>query len=417
MKKTLIMLCAAAMLLTACHKTDEAEPENGTAARTVLIYVAGDNNLSGKEGGLNFFRYDMKQIMEGTRDLSTVNKVVLFVDCYDSRPYFLQVEKGDTLRLRTMDREMKSSDPETLHEAMSYAVEHFPAESYGLVLWGHADGWITRSANGGPRRAYGKDDTGGVTWMEIPDMARTLASLPKLKFIFADCCAFLCVENAYELRQCADYIIGSPAEIPGEGAPYQNVVPAMFGAGDDFYKSVIDFYAAQASDGYKVPLAAVKCSEMDNLAQATATTLATIAGDIAPDDDGCRYPDVKGLIFYYDHTQFDMQDFMLRYASDDQYAEWKRAFDKAVPYHTYASVWMANHVMYSSKYVFSDFNPEERRMGTMGMFVPQRESDAVWWDSRYVVNLGVINTSVGKLNSSIKNMQWYGAAHLSDLGW
>ena len=412
MKHTLIALTASALLLTACHKSEPVEPE--TIARTVLVYVAGDNNLSGSDGGPNYFKLDVKQMMEGSLHLSTNQKLILFVDCYRGHPYFLQVENGDTLRLKTIEKEMKSSDPETLLQAMRYVTDNFAADSYGLVLWGHADGWITRSG-GGPRRAYGMDDTGGRTWMNIPDMAQALSSLPRLKFIFADCCAFLCVENVYELRQAADYIIGSPAEIPGEGAPYHSVVPAMFGSDDDFYKEMVDAYFAQEAQGWKVPLAVVKSSEMDQLAQATATTLATIALDIEPDADGCRYPDVEGLIFYFDHTQYDMQDFMLRHASAGQYAEWKKAFDKAVPYHTFAPVWVANHVLYKSNgEEFADFTPTTERMGSIGMFVPQRERDAVWWDSRYLINLG---TTMTELNSNIKSMQWYAAARLADLGW
>ena len=36
------------------------------------------------------------------------------------------------------------------------------------------------------------------------------------------------VEVAYELRDCSEYFIGSPTEIPGPGAPYKAVVPEMF---------------------------------------------------------------------------------------------------------------------------------------------------------------------------------------------
>ena len=36
------------------------------------------------------------------------------------------------------------------------------------------------------------------------------------------------VEVVYQLRNRADYFIGSPTEIPGPGAPYEVVVPALF---------------------------------------------------------------------------------------------------------------------------------------------------------------------------------------------
>ena len=52
-------------------------------------------------------------------------------------------------------------------------------------------------------------------------------SMPHLKFIMADCCNFMCLENLYELRDVCDYIIGSPAEIPAQGAPYYDIVPSL----------------------------------------------------------------------------------------------------------------------------------------------------------------------------------------------
>lgn len=428
MKRATLFATFLTLLLTACHKSDSTDAE--TIERTVLVYVAGDNNLTGSSGGTNYFSQDLTQIIEGTKNLAANNKLILFVDCYDSKPYFLQVENGDTLHLYTMEKETKSSDPAMLHTAMKYVTDNFPAKSYGLVLWGHADGWITRgeaataggespsvSASRTPRKAYGVDNTNGRTWMNITDMAETLATLPKLKFIFADCCCFLCVEDAYELRDCTDYIIGSAAEIPGEGAPYQTLVPAMFSRSDNFYQEMIDAYYAQTSGGYKLPMAAVDCSMLDTLANATAVTMATFANDIEPYADGCRYPDTDGLIFYFNHTQFDMQDFFLRYASPEQYAEWKKVFDKAVPYHTFAKVWMASHVAYKSlyeQYEFLEFTPTEERMGGMGMFVPQKDADINWWPSMYIQNLGF---GMSQLNSKVKDMQWYEAARLSDMGW
>ena len=416
MKRT-ILFALATLLFASCCKDEDKEPE--LPDRTVLIYVAGDNNLTGSSGGTNYFTYDLRQIMEGTKNLSTNNNLIMFVDCYDSNPYFVKVERGDTTVLKTMDSEMNSGDPETLYTAMKYAADNFPAKSYGLVLWGHADGWITRgqtTVTRAPRRAYGVDNISGRKWMNIPDMARKLALLPKLKFIFADCCCFMCVEDVYELRNCADYIIGSAAEIPGEGAPYQTVVPALFSKSDSFYKEIVDAYYAQTSYGYKLPMAAVECSMLDSLAQATAVAMSTFAGDIEPYSDGCRYPNTNGLIFYFNHTQFDMQDFVKRYAAPDQYAEWKKVFDKTVPYHTFAEVWMANHILYKGQdqKAFSEFTPTEERMGGLGMFVPQQDSDAGSWTTMYLVNLGF---TMSRLNSEIKKMQWYEAARLADMGW
>ena len=392
--------------------------------RSVLVYVAGDNNLT---ASTDFLIPDVREMMQGTKDMGTNNKLILFIDNNKEKPYFLQVEQGDTLRLKTMDRELNSSDAKTLYEAMKFVIDNYEAESYGLVLWGHADGWIVHenaqpasSASsqslGAPRRAFGVDYTGGRTWMNISNMAKALGNLPRLKFIFADCCCFMCVEDVYELRNCADYIIGSAAEIPGVGAPYHTVVPAMFSQDSTFYEQIVSQYYEQKAGGYDIPLAAVKTSELESLAQATAATMATFVDSIIADDDGCRYPNTDGLIYYYNHTQFDMQDFIMRYACEDQYNEWKRVFNRAVPCHTFSKVWMANHIQYTGhNYTdFTDFTPTGERMGGLGMFVPQKDSDAAEWSWMYRANLGV---TMDYLNNTVKSMEWYKAAHLEDMGW
>jgi len=418
--KRLIFLSLSVLLLLSCHKDENTEPEK--TERTVLVYIAAENNLS------DYLAPDLREIIKGSKEVATNNKLILFVDNYRENPYFLKVERGDTVLLKRMDTELKSSDPEVLYMAMKYAVDNYPADSYGLVLWGHSDGWIFHSATANARmaegetpsadsrRAYGVDYDGRRTYMNIPDMAKALERLPKLKFLFADCCCFMCIEDVYELRNCADYIIGSPAEIPGEGAPYQTIVPALFSTDSTFYKQIIDKYYAQKSNGYDLPLSAVKTSELDNLAQATATTLQSFAADIEPDADGCRYPNMDERIFYYNHTQYDMQDFIRTYASENQYTEWKRAFDKAVPASTYSFVWMANHIIYKSLnyYAFAEFAPTEKSMGSMGMFVPQRDRDAMTWYSGYREQL---DFTMSTFNKQIKSMQWYEAAKLSEMGW
>lgn len=396
---------AAVLLFSACCKDDDkVEPE-----LSVLVYIAGDNNLS------EFVATDLDEIITGSVNLSPEkNHLVAFVDKRNSTPYIMEIAQGEQTIVKTFDEEINSGSKDALNMAMRWMVDNYPAKNYGLVLWGHADGWIIKGSRSiDPTRAYGVDKTAGNSWIDIPQMAQTLSSIPKLKFIFADCCCFQCVESAYELRACADYIIASPAEIPGEGAPYDKVIPALFNHADNFYEGVVNAYYSQHSGGYSLPLSVVKTSELENLAQATKVTLATFVPSL---ENGGRYPAVDNLIYYYDHTQFDMQDFMLRYANVDQYAEWKRAFDKAVIYKKMAPVWMANHVRYkgyTDHNSFMDFTVTEERYGGLGMYVPQQASSITapeYQPSR-------LTFSIDKLNTSIQKMQWYSAAGLNEIGW
>lgn len=415
--KHLLPALAALLLLTACHK-DKHENEEKVATQSVLVYIAGDNSLT------SFTPSDIKQMMEGSKQLTDDNNLLLFIDQRGRAPYLMKVEKGDTLRIHTYPNEMLSSDPATLKAALQWMTSNYKARQYGLVLWGHADGWTVwepssssrqqhdaGSAASRPRQAYGQDNGNTEGWMNISDMATTLESAfpdGPLRFIFADCCCFQCVESAYELRRCAQYIIASPAEIPGEGAPYQTVIPALFSQRDDFYKLAIDAYYEQVSGGYQEPMTAIRTSEMENLAQATRVALAQTFQPLSADDPA--YPDVKGLIYYYDQTLFDMNDFLLRHASSDVYAQWHSAFLAAVTYRTWVDAWMANHVAYLGYYgshLFRDFDITDERYGGVSMFVPQNP-ESVYYDYR---------KNVTRQNARINRMQWYKAAGLDALGW
>ena len=386
----LLLLTTAALLLTACHKHDDEEP---IPARTVLVYMAADNDLSG------FAMYDINEMMTGSKDLTKRDRLVIFVDKPNQLPYMMEVNNGDTIRKKTWEKELKSSNAETLRMALQWTVENYPADSYGLVLWGHADGWtIHNEATSRPERAYGADTTNGTHFMNIPTMAKALGTLPHLLFIFADCCSFQCAESAYELRKVTDYIIASPAEIPGEGAPYHRVVPKLFSRSERFYEGIVDAYAIR----HDVPLSVVKTSMTDSLAQATRSVLEK---SITPGD----YPDVDSLIYYFSHTSFDMNDFMLRHVPTEEYEAWKDVFDKTVVYKAWARLWTARFVPYTdNNYTdFLDFKVTEERQGCVSMFVYQNP-----WN----VDI-VFRSTVSSQNQTISSMEWYEAAGLKNLGW
>ena len=404
MTRHLFLISCVLMLLTACHKDHDGNNEPKINDRVVLVYMAGDNDLNYYISG------DIRQMMEGSEKLAKNQRLIVFVDNYGRQPYMMEVAHGDTIRLMTYNDELKSSDAQVLRQCLLWTMEHYEAKSYGLVLWGHADAWVVKSQPTlapGQRRAYGQDVTGSEGWMEIADMARELESLPhRLSFIFADCCCFQCVESAYELRNVTDYIIASAAEIPGCGAPYHTIVPGLFSNKSTFYEDVVNAYYDQEIDGWKLPLAVVKTSELENLAAATSTIL---QASVTPLVNGEGYPDVDSLIYYYNRAQFDMNDFMLRIADASHYAVWKRAFDAAVPYKLMAPLWVANHIEFSQNgNRFLDFEVTDDRYGGVSMFVAQSVANG--------------KTIVGQrfllqLNNTISSMKWYKAANLDLLGW
>lgn len=270
--------------LASCASDDNETPP--TAQRTVIVYMSGDNSLS------DVAETDISEMLQGASAIPQNCNLVAFVDRNKTgeKPFIIRIKPDselDTLYQYTSD--FYASDPAKFSEVLERVTKLCPAKEYGLILWGHASGWVVESDTIAQRRAYGLDFN---KWMNITQMAGALKDLkdrnvlPKLSYIFADCCNMVTAETGYEFREVTDYLIGSPCEIPGYGAPYQLVVPHLFRSGSDLYKGIIDTYYdyytdfdhlnrsekytwPYMKDGYSVPLSVIDTKYISDLADWT----------------------------------------------------------------------------------------------------------------------------------------------------
>ena len=411
--KKLVFLVIALITCVACEK--EKNEDDSLAERTVLVYMAAENNLGYNEQSEQKYRYANEDLIEIKKGVKTIgnNHLVIYVDkCNDTdaalndpTPYILHFHNGELKDSIPME-ETLTADASILETVARKAFTSWPAKSYALSLWGHGTGWIIKNDSvkyNSRKRAYGSD-TGdntyrstGKYWMNIPSMKLALSRLPHLDYIFADCCNMMCVEVAYELRNVTDYILGSPAEIPAIGAPYQQIVTAMFNQNiSSVYTTIIDQYRYASS----VPLSCIKTSEMENLASATKIVLNTMQNKFVDDEGKQTYPNMTDLIhYYYDYSSrqefYDANDFVLKFADDADYKIWKQALDKAVVYKKIASIWDTNKWWTS---YYNDFEMTDEKFGGVSMYVPtyyQQQTE----------------------NKTIKQMGWYYAAGYSEIGW
>lgn len=387
MKYLLTMFCAI-LVMASCGDDDvvvtgaadqkedtKMPPVPQMADRTVMVYMSAENNLSYDATD------DMREMQAGSKVLPENTNLILFVDQADrsTPPYVKRICKGmeETDKTITFDEDFYACAPNKMLDVLTRMMQRYPARSYGLVLWGHAGGWLiekdtidVNTATSQPRKAYGVD-TGvdlpkmdGNKWINIPTLATVLGNLPhKLHFIFADCCNFQCVETAYELRDVTDYIIGSPAETPTVGAPYDKILPYMFSQKEDFYKGIVDEYNSMIVNSYEqVPMSAVRTDAMENLAEATRPLFGLLFE--------MDRIDTRELIYYRGgrgvKIMTDMNDLMMRNITDTEvYDKWKSAFDEAVTYRAKSACWLTDG------YVTFDFSVTDERYGGVSMFVPQ----------------------------------------------
>ena len=418
--KTMLMsiLTAGTMMsFTACSSEDDVLMETkgnvsldinqyATAERTVLVYLAGKNNLS------KSLQTNLEQMKAGSKRIGN-NTLLAFVrrDIQGEQPWLARISNGelkDSLSLDDMGistSNMQACNPELMEQVLKYAYSHYPANEYGLVLGGHSTGWLIEQEPG-DTRAFGVDNGDGYAysnnskrWINVPTMASVLERVPHLKFIFADCCNFMCLETMYELRNVTDYIIGSPAEIPAEGAPYEQIMPALFEK-NTFCSSIIDIY--HRTQNGKVPLSVVKTSAMDQLASATRYAL-----DMVQEKIGNGYADTQGLIhygysassiqFHQEYNLFyDAGDFFRSQLPESDYQQWKQALDEAVVEKRFAKEW---RTCMTWRYIYSDFEMTEEKYHGVSMYIPQDPSTE--YGKYYARN-----------NEDIKQLKWY-----QSVGW
>ena len=385
MKNILTRICLTAAVLTAltlptsCDKDDNEEQPH---TRTVLIYMSAENSLSPDSEN------DLMEIKEGSKALTDDDQLLVWYDRgrKDELPWLARIVNGelrDSMSIADMlisDKDDYSSNPNVFEKVLSYAFGQYPAtEGYGLTLWGHANGWVKMDSlayKADRSRGYGIDngknssDYDSGPWLNIPTIRRILEKQPHLEFILSDCCNFMCLESIYELRKVTDYVVGSPAEIPDIGAPYDKVVPEMFKR-QNAAQGIMKKYA-ESLQNY-LPLSVAKTEGMLALAEATRTVLAAIYSRL-----DSEYPDMTGLIHYYNDNRsrflpyynflYDAGDFVKKYATEAEYKTWKTVLDRVVVDKAFAKSWTVNKPWHSH---YSDFEMTEERYHGVSMFVPQ----------------------------------------------
>ncbi|MBQ9231982.1 MAG: hypothetical protein IJ190_12530 [Prevotella sp.] len=392
----LVLTCVA------CSSKDDVELRK-PAKRTVMVYVAAENTLSGNA------QSDINEMIQGVKSISKYDNLIVFVDRAGSQesPFIIRLQDNDKHPADTIKKynsDFYSSDPDKMKEVLGWIMSQYPADDYGLVLWGHGNGWVIMNDSVSTQRAIAVDSgdnrvSDNGLWMNIPSLRVALNALPHpFKFIFADCCNMQNIEVAYELKDVTEYYIASPAGIPGEGAPYQTIIPDLFLYDDVqmYTKTCDDYNALTDNENGHLPVTAIRTKDLPSLVIATKTALQTIDPSTVNTD---------GLIYYYsyrvsdpnEHVMYDMKDFLLRHAEPAAYQQWEKALEQSqtIAYKKISTKWQVLGTL-----VF-DFEVTEERFGGVSMFVPLERYE---------------NTLIN-YNEGIKKMAWYHAVGWSELGW
>lgn len=396
------LLLSLTFLCIACGGDDEpTKPANKQPQRTVLVYIVSENTLDKPITPLA--EWDIEEMLDGIKGVDTkINNLLVYLDNYSETVLYriTKDKKGNPIKeiIREYDEQVSTS-PQVMKEVCNTVFTNYPAQSYGLIYWSHGEGW--RPMPLAATRWIGQDKGDGTAdYTNIDELKQVLASVPHLDFLLFDACFMMTVEVAYALRDEADYIIASPTEIPGPGAPYNTIVPAMFNKGKNSAVAVaqayFDTYDAIYNGGIGnkdeewtagVSIGVVQTSALSALAQTTKNVLSNAQNlDLA---------NLKNKLFDYDKRSsydsqkvgyYDMVQLMQALCSESDFATWKTAFDAAMVYYQTTSWNWSGYVgMFSME-------------GTCGL-------------SHY------LPTGNNALNAAYAQTDWYSAAALGDWGW
>ena len=245
MKHRIYILFAMFIAMSSCTK-EEGDPKN---LHTLLVYIGTDNNLSG------FGQEKIDAIAQNFNPQQ--GRIVVFIDNNGEEAQLYEITKNTAGKTVINDYKSYPNANSASKELFSYVItdvlRSFSSDSYGLLVFSHASGWLpqgayTQLSQGRlPNPAYSDDKTksliiDGSSEMEMAEFA---AAIPDgmFDYIVFETCFMAGIEIAYELRHKTKYIFASSAEIvhPGYAPAYPAALSKLLsGALDEFGQRVFD---------------------------------------------------------------------------------------------------------------------------------------------------------------------------------
>lgn len=249
---------------------------------------------------------------------------------------------GEVVRdtLKTWSGDTQLCTEETLRDALSWIGMKFPATGYGMVFSSHASGWLPSGYYSDPEnyetshasysaksrrgvrevfppidpypavKSLGQDKTaaGGVEF-ELKEFADAIPF--HLDYLLIDACLSGCVEVAYALRDKADIVGFSPAEVLAEGFNYVEIASRLLNGEPDpvgVCEEYFAYYDSQTGSNRSATITAVDTRKLDQLANVCKelfekyrTAVRTL--------DGNR---VQGYFRFNRHFFYDLKDILVQ---------------------------------------------------------------------------------------------------------
>lgn len=299
---------------------------NSSRNWTIMVYLAGDNNLD--SAGM----VDLKEMKTvGSSDQIAVLVQFDRVGAKGATTRYC-LKKGTPLAKDAVQTlgETNMGDPKVLEDFVTWGITNYPAEHYLLVLWNHGAGWddanlyqgdvfsgstppisrkqhpvATRGSTAGGRalplaqaragirrssralfsttvaaavkqRGIAFDDQ-AQDFLDNIELKKVLTTIKKklkrkIDILGMDACLMSMLEVNYQMRDLAEFSVGSEETEPGEGWPYDRILKALAAkpgmTPEELSKTIVSQYLASYKASDSVTQSAVKLSAIKPLATA-----------------------------------------------------------------------------------------------------------------------------------------------------
>ncbi len=345
-----ILLLSLFLLSVSCSDSDdENSDEYVSGHRVVFFYFAAENDL------YSFLSDDIDEILSASKCLGDDDRLVIFVDDL-GKPRIYEVDNTvvcDDLNSLTpvhiFAGEFNSCGFDGVCKVFDFFRSNYHADSYGLVMCSHGTGWLPSTYDGDKVSSASKRKTFGVdngknyslrigNQLDITDLASAINLLPHLDFLMFDACYMQCAEVLYELKDNVDVIISSCAEIPGDGAPYSDIMQYMFSDTVDADNIVNKYYEKSygwISDDDKlcgVVLSAVYTDGFDSLYIVTKNLYERYQSVLADVDlsDVSQYADGHIKTFGFNVHFYDLRDLFRHILPTTEFVRWNDCLNRVI---------------------------------------------------------------------------------------
>jgi hypothetical protein len=273
-----------------------AQAATNKAKWTVMVYMA-----AGDDAGLDAYAVSDLQEMERAGVGPDINLVVQMDRFWPGLGQRYRISRDGTELVegnvtdpstpdatktnqagRAAARGLDMGSGRTLQAYFDWVLEHYPAERYALVLWGHAYGL-----------GFGRDHGDPMKLTELRAAIEHFAQQPdrdghtgrRLDLLGANACAMSYLEAAVELSGCVDFIAASQVGVPFTGWPYQAILGGLTGdmTTEAFGRLIVDRYVAQfgsSPDGQHRAMSLLHLERAKAAARPFADLAAAVQGTI-----------------------------------------------------------------------------------------------------------------------------------------